>query len=58
MSNFLAAHKDVGTILFNQMAFESTPVLNTVNRYSGKKDIRALSSICKCKYDIIRKILK
>lgn len=37
MSNFLAAHKDVGKILFNQMIVESTPILNTVNRYSGKK---------------------
>ncbi|XP_032684214.1 angiotensin-converting enzyme 2-like isoform X2 [Odontomachus brunneus] len=38
MSNFLAAHKDIGKILFNQMIVESTPILNTVNRYSGLEE--------------------
>lgn len=37
VSNFLRAHEDVGKILFNQITEESTPVLNIVNRYSGKK---------------------
>ncbi|EFN81186.1 Angiotensin-converting enzyme [Harpegnathos saltator] len=38
MSNFIAAHKDVGRILFNQMIVEDTPVLNIVNRYSGLEE--------------------
>lgn len=37
MSNFLRAHEDMGKILFNQMTVESTPILNTINRYSGKE---------------------
>lgn len=37
MSNFLRAHEDMGKILFNQMITESTPILNTINRYSGKE---------------------
>lgn len=37
MSNFLTAHEDVGKVLFNQMTVENTPVLDTVNRYSGKE---------------------
>lgn len=32
----MTAHEDVGKILFNQLTVESTPVLNMVNRYSGK----------------------
>ncbi|XP_014475426.1 PREDICTED: angiotensin-converting enzyme-like [Dinoponera quadriceps] len=38
VSNFMAAHKDVGRILFNQMTVESTPILNTVNRFSGLEE--------------------
>jgi len=37
VSNFLTAHEDVGKVLFNQMSVENTPVLDAVNRYSGKK---------------------
>lgn len=40
MSNFLRAHEDMGKILFNQMSIESTPILNTINRYSGKDIFR------------------
>lgn len=38
MSNFLRAHEDMGKILFNQMITESTPILNTINRYSGLEE--------------------
>ncbi|XP_029664757.1 angiotensin-converting enzyme-related protein-like isoform X2 [Formica exsecta] len=38
MSNFLRAHEDMGKILFNQMTVESTPILNTINRYSGLEE--------------------
>nr|XP_012222251.1 PREDICTED: angiotensin-converting enzyme-like isoform X2 [Linepithema humile] len=38
VSNFLRAHEDVGKILFNQIAEETTPVLNIVNRYSGLEE--------------------
>ncbi|XP_072756511.1 angiotensin-converting enzyme isoform X2 [Anoplolepis gracilipes] len=38
MSNFLRAHEDMGKILFNQMTIESTPILNTINRYSGLEE--------------------
>lgn len=38
MSNFLRAHEDMGKILFNQMIIESTPILNTINRYSGLEE--------------------
>ncbi|KAL6425876.1 hypothetical protein ACFW04_008893 [Cataglyphis niger] len=38
MSNFLRAHEDMGKILFNQMSIESTPILNTINRYSGLEE--------------------
>ncbi|XP_029161512.1 angiotensin-converting enzyme-like [Nylanderia fulva] len=38
MRNFLKAHEDMGKILFNQMTVESTPILNTINRYSGLEE--------------------
>ncbi|KAG5326635.1 ACE enzyme, partial [Pseudoatta argentina] len=38
ISNFLVAHEDVGKVLFNQMTVENTPVLDTVNRYSGLEE--------------------
>ncbi|XP_025987532.2 angiotensin-converting enzyme 2 isoform X2 [Solenopsis invicta] len=38
MSNFLTAYEDVGKVLFNQIAIENTPVLDTVNRYSGLEE--------------------
>jgi hypothetical protein len=38
ISNFLTAHEDVGKVLFNQMIVENTPVLDTVNRYSGLEE--------------------
>lgn len=38
MSNFLRAHEDMGKILFHQMTVESTPILNTINRYSGLEE--------------------
>ncbi|XP_071647514.1 angiotensin-converting enzyme isoform X1 [Temnothorax longispinosus] len=38
MSNFLTAHENVGKVLFNQMTVENTPVLDTVNRYSGLEE--------------------
>ncbi|XP_011703088.1 PREDICTED: angiotensin-converting enzyme 2-like [Wasmannia auropunctata] len=38
ISNFLTAHQDVGAVLFNQMTVENTPVLDTVNRYSGLEE--------------------
>ncbi|XP_011864339.1 PREDICTED: angiotensin-converting enzyme-like isoform X2 [Vollenhovia emeryi] len=38
ISNFLTAHEDVGKVLFNQMTVENTPVLDTVNRYSGLEE--------------------
>ena len=38
LSNFLRAHEDMGKILFNQMTIESTPILNTINRYSGLEE--------------------
>ncbi|XP_018307844.1 angiotensin-converting enzyme [Mycetomoellerius zeteki] len=38
ISNFFVAHEDVGKVLFNQMTVENTPVLDTVNRYSGLEE--------------------
>ncbi|XP_053978934.1 angiotensin-converting enzyme-like [Hylaeus volcanicus] len=35
VSNFLSAHKNIGTIVLNQMSAEMMPVLNTANRYSA-----------------------
>ncbi|XP_077255351.1 angiotensin-converting enzyme isoform X2 [Temnothorax americanus] len=37
-SAFLTAHENVGKVLFNQMTVENTPVLDTVNRYSGLEE--------------------
>lgn len=52
MSNFLRAHEDMGKILFNQMIRESTPVLNTINRYSGK-EIFECKHMYTCQYEIV-----
>ncbi|KAI4495442.1 hypothetical protein M0802_008656 [Mischocyttarus mexicanus] len=38
IANYLLTYKNIGKVLFQQMSVESTPVLNTANRYSALEE--------------------
>ncbi|XP_015176464.1 PREDICTED: angiotensin-converting enzyme-like [Polistes dominula] len=38
IANYILTHKNIGKVLFQQMSVESTPILNTANRYSALEE--------------------